>query len=428
MLRGNSSTAKYNSSGALGVKSLGGNSTVATRIFEGRMQTISSPAVMTYQITCALAQHFDAVQLIFANTSGTLSPYITAVAVSVVANTSDLNNSSGTWVAGTKEGQTTFPLEIANNNGGHRKGYTLTDWIPISSLARDDGGSFPLLIARCLINNAVAALPVYGDPGDDFTNWATKPDGRIWAARQQNVSGVTTPTNFTSTINRSASPIIGVRYLARGKVITVMSNGDSIWDGRGTYLGEGFVMPTTYTQTSQTATAIEYSTCSWAGDPQGTLYNGMGFANNGLDILENDELRPDILVFPCASPNDVTGSPTLITAAMIMSFRQITERMINSCAEHGVIPIIGTWLPSNTSVKTYGSTDALRVAYNTEVLSWQSRGLLVADLATVISGAPDGTTQIQMLAGTNSDGIHPNDTGNTLLSNALLPYLQQAIG
>lgn len=39
------------------------------------------------------------------------------------------------------------------------------------------------------------------------------------------------------------SPVVGIEYMARRRVVSVAGFGDSITEGRGTYLGEGFGQP-----------------------------------------------------------------------------------------------------------------------------------------------------------------------------------------
>ena len=384
-------------------------SNVATRIFGGRMGTFNNITANTFQVTTELAAEFDAVRIIFASTDTGISHSIRSAAVSVMADKSDLNNSSGTWVTATRAGMTRIYAELAPGTG--RIAYTVSDWINISSVARTDGGTKPLIVARAFMQGS-SALPVYGDGTDNFTNWATRTDGRLWAARNQ--AGVAVTSGFTSTTNASQSPIVGFQYLARGKVITVAGVGDSITDGRGTYLGEGFVMPAVEALSSSTL-AFEYMNCGWSGQTMLT------YAERAIDIMES-AIKPDILVIPVGSPNDTVST---ITAANITAFRAQKSRVLAAARRHGVPVVLWTELPTNTSVRPYGATDALRTAYNAEVLASAAKGVTVVDTAAVVSGATSGG-QVQMLASSTTDNIHPNDAGNALLTSVIKAGILQA--
>jgi len=323
------------------------------------------------------------------------------VAVSVMGSAADLNNSGGTWVTGKRSGLSR--IYAALSPGVQRIAYLAPDWIPISSVDRTDGGTYPLIAMRMYAASS-AALPVYGDGVDDFTAWAAPTGRRLWAARQQTGENISTPSTFTSTTNLSQSPIVGVQYLSRGKVITVAAVGDSITEGRGSYLGEGFVLPAIESLSSSTTT-FEYMNLGWSGQSMLT------FAERAIDIMQG-EFRPDILVMPAASPNDTVST---ITAANITAFRGQRSRVAAEARRQGVALVLWTWLPTNTSVRPYGATDSLRTDYNAEVLAQDAKNFIVVDASTTVSGVVTGG-QVQMLAGSTTDNIHPNDTGNGLLT------------
>ena len=403
---------------------------IGQRIFAGLMGTFNNAGGQTFHIATALDQPFVAVRPIFANTSGVLAPYCTGVIATALASTADLNGSSNTWVTGTQNGQVTFGLAVAPNNTGQRISYTVTDWIPVASVPRTDGGTLPLIAIRAYFPDANATFPVYGNGINNLTNWVTKPDGRIWCARNQLVSGVSAPTTFTSVTNQSQSAIVGVQYLTvSGSVVNVMGIGDSITEGfGGTYIGESFIGMAAEAASNPVSggVAVQYSDCGWIGQPQGSVSNGFGFATRLIDIL-NSPVRPDIVIFPNASPNDITGSPTTITPTLIESLGLNLGSMLAECKARDVSAIVWTWLPSNTSQKTYGTSDALRVAYNEVTMALSNTNVIVNDLSTPASGAPDVTGQIQFATGFSTDGLHPNQFGNTSLSGLLFASLTQLI-
>jgi lysophospholipase L1-like esterase len=394
-----------------------GYGNVGTRTMMGAMLTLNNSTASTYQVTMEVAQQFDAVRLILANHVQNISPYTIVAAVSTPTSAADLNNSSGTWAnlnVGSNQGNWPWRISPAANSS-QRPAFTVTDWFPIRSAARTDGGINPLVSLR-VYAGATAALPAYGYGTDSYSNWATRTDGRIWSARQMSGNGISTPSSFTSTTEQGASPIIGIQYLARGRVITIAGVGDSITAGRGdTYLNDSFVAQAAASLSVPSVTAVEVANLGWPGQVGGL------FHQRAIDLLQS-ELRPDILVFPSGSPND---DPTTITSTDVNEFARQRAQVLAACAEARVVPVLWTWLPTNTAVRPYGAADALRVADNATVIA--TPGLLTADTATAISGITSGG-QVQMSTTYTTDGIHPNDAGQTLLKGILAPVLKQALG
>lgn len=387
---------------------------IGTRVFGGRMGTYNNTTASTFQLTMEVAQDFDSIRVIFANTQTNLSDATVNVSASVMSSIADPNNAGGTWATVTKGALSRIATAISP--GANRIGYTVTDWIPLSSIARTDGGTFPLVVIRAYIS-ANPVLPVYGNGTDDFTNWASRTAGHKCVSRAMTGDGITTPANFVSTTNISQNPVVGIQYAARGRVITVMGVGDSITEGRGTYLNEGFILPACEALSSTSGTAIEYSNAGWNGQTMAQ------FTERAIDLLES-HIRPDVLVLPSGSPNDQV---TTVTAAEILTFQSFRARILSTCQKVGTRLVLWTWLPSNAAIRPYGSSDALRVADNTAVLGLNARGILVADTSTAFSGVTT-SGQVQILSGASSDDIHPNDTGNALLRDVLEPVLRRALG
>lgn len=190
---------------------------VGTRILAGRMGQRNITAGTTQQLTLETQADFYAVRLIIGNAAKNISDRIIGVSASVTDSAADLNNSSGSWVTGTKDGIGAFATDMAP--AINHTGYAVSDWIPVKSIPRTDGGTKPLLIVRARTGGN-STMSVAGDGTDDFTNWASRTDGHLWAWREQVVDAITTPASFTSTTNISQSFIVGVQYLSRGRVIT----------------------------------------------------------------------------------------------------------------------------------------------------------------------------------------------------------------
>ena len=390
-------------------------SSIAVRIPVCRMGIFDNSTTKTFQATFELVDDFDAVRIIFGSNDRDASSVITSASVSTPSAASDVNNSSGSWTAATRQGQTSFSIPVAAN-GSDQVAFTVTDWVAVPSVARTDGGTYPLVTVRAYMT-ASSTLPVLGNGTDDFTNWASRSDGgrKFWW-RYQNGDQITVPSGFTSTTNTSQSPIFGVQYLCRGQVITVGAVGDSIAEGRGTYLGEGFVLPA-LEQLNAAGGPIkyEYANFGWAGQ------SSVQYTRRALSLLES-EVKPDVIVLPNGTPNDTGGT---LTSTIVSTMRARRARIVAAAYENDVIPVIWTWIPCNTSVHNWGSSDSLRTSLNAEAVASVSRNLLVADTASAVSGATSGG-QVQYAAGMTTDGVHPNDAGNTALAATIQPILLSA--
>jgi lysophospholipase L1-like esterase len=396
---------------------------IGTRVPFGRMGTLSNSPALTFHVTAEVATHFDAIRPIFASCDAARAYQHTLVKMSVlssVATDADMLNNSGTWVNAQTQSQVATPLKVAMGGTTSRIAYTTTDWLQISSIDRTDGGILPLVAIR-VYNSDVSAtsLPVYGNGTDNFTNWETK-DTPKWFSRKFTGDGVTTPANFTggtSATPISQSSIIGFQYLARGKVVTVCGVGDSITEGRGTYLGEGFIQPACEALSQNMGIPVEYFNAGYSGQTMAANI-ASNFAGRALDIL-NSPLCPDVLVMPIGSPNDEAST---LTAAGVNLQKRAMEILVNSCKEKGVALVLWTWLPANYAVLPRGATDSLRVAYNTEQIAYRDN---MCDLSTLFTGALDVNSQWTMLY--TADGIHPNNAGNQVATTAITPYIKSAI-
>lgn len=385
-------------------------SAIATRMFAGRMEyDFNNTSANTWEVLIALEQNFDSVRIIFGQSRNagatTASPTMLAT-VAAVADTANATTDAATWTSVTVSAAGTWALTAGSAQ--HRRAFIVSDWISVSSVARTDGGLKPLLAVRAWVNGG-NPLTLNGNSSgtDNFTNWATKPDGRIWKARKAagNFASAS-QSGFTAAASTANEwPILGVQYVARGKVVTVMTFGDSIFEGRGTYLGEGFVMPAAYSMSDAENTAYEYCNLAWAGASTATALNAM------TDVFAAG-IIPDVAVFPMGSPNDIS---TTIAASDIATMRRRVANKQALCRTNNVLPVLCSWMPSNTAVKNYGSTDSLRVAYATDVEARTAKGLLVAATSTALSGTTSGG-QVQINTAMTTDGIHPNDAGNAVLA------------
>jgi lysophospholipase L1-like esterase len=251
-----------------------------------------------------------------------------------------------------------------------------------------------------------------------FSNWADRSDGgrKFWW-RHQDGDLIRSEDAFTSSVNQNQSPIWGVQYLSRGKVVSVAGVGDSITEGRGTFKGEGFVLPALEKLNSSDSNALkyEYANYGWSGQ------NPSSYSRRAISLLQSD-LKPDVIVLPTGSPNPASAG--VLTQEALSAIRTEQEEMIDSARTNGVVPVLWTWLPTNAIVRDYGASDAIRIAYNAELLE-RDDSLLIVDAAAAVSG-PVVNGQVQLAEAATTDGIHPNDAGNAMISSIMEPALGTA--
>lgn len=384
---------------------------IGCRIFQGRHGDFTLNASgNTFEFATKLpVSDIRAVQLIFSNSyngSTTSSPALVANVASP-ASMLDADSDSATWSSVTFSGVGTLTLTAAA--AVDRRKIQLSDWMPIDC-------SSGYLSMRTWVAYNANPITIMGNGTDSFTNWGSRINRPVKLRKANGNFSSTSQSAFAASASAvSQCPIIGFRYITDHEVVNVVGIGDSITEGRGTYLGEGFILPACESLSSQYANSpiVEYSNMGWAGATSNYIMNfGDDFFNAGLSA--------DIVVCPNGTPNDQASTLTS-TSISLLKQRFGYLRAKTSSAER----IVWTMLPSDTSVRPYGSTDALRIAMNTETLANVKYSV---DLAGVISGTIDGTGSMQMNQSYTSDHIHPNDAGNAALSAALKPMIQSLIG
>ena len=400
-------------------------SNVGMRIFGGRMEYPYSDGgtAKTHHCVMSTALPFDAVRIVF-SASNSVGVPITRAALCPLPTAADLNGSNLFWR------QVTFNTAsagtIPSRSKNRRRTYLISDIIDISSVPRTDGGVYPLLAVRAFLGTPGTYTFLNNSSGSqDLRTWATHPSGRIHAMRLQDGDCVNFPLSFDSTENQRFSPIVGLIYYARGRVVNVAGFGDSITEGQGSYIGEGFGFPAclNLTEAAADGVAYEWSNLAWAGM---TMYGNFstGAIHDQVRDAATIKLPIDIAVMPCGSPNVSAGSPPTLTNDIVSAQqRQPFSKMLAACRDLGALPIAWSWLPTNPAVFDFGASDAVRVAYNAEVAAWISHVGSWVDAAAILSGTTDADGQVNMLAGSTTDGVHPNDAGNALL----VPAFQAAI-
>ena len=350
----------------------------------------------TWAVQMALPHDFVAVRLVFVNGLAIANNGVTAAA-STGGTASDRLNNSGTWVAATFAGAAS--IDIPARASAADPSVAVSDWIPLVSTARADGGTYRLVYVRAATPGANANVQLLGF-ALGTSGWNSKADGLIWTPRYQQGDFVASPTGMTASSDPQSSPIAGIQYISKTGILNYIAFGDSI------------------TQSKQTTIPGE----SWAyraiRDAGYTMGNFGSDGQTTAQYLTRAErvipaLRPTHAFYPIFSPND--GTPTAIKQGEAFS-RAL--RFVELCRQYGVVPILWTGLPKTTDVTNATASytsgqDDFRKELNTAFLSI---GVTVMDMATAMSDTTAlGTASKWASASYLYDGTHPNDAGHEIM-------------
>jgi lysophospholipase L1-like esterase len=311
----------------------------------------------------------------------------------------------GTWVDATFSGGATGSLTASD---GTTPTFTATDWMDVQSLARSDGGAGSLALVRIEIPSASGyrTSPFAGDNLSQWANTASVGD-RTYRAVKQAVLGVTTKALCTSYGWDGYHQAAVIQYESRVKGVTVATFGDSITDG-----GYSGLTPYCYTWGHQASESVSSSTFP------------VEFCNAGWPTKDSNEFFDmATLIMPLVKPGIVfwaAFTPNLtLDANGIRDMRRYTSRMKALAQDYDTVLVMWTGIPS-----TYGlaqgkdwsaGADAMRVAYNTEIMAC---GDAVCDMASVMTGGfnATNTAQYDIISGASTDGLHPNTAGVEIMA------------
>ena len=383
------------------------------RMFYNRHSVLANDATgRTHHMVVELPAQFDQIMLVAVNNQAAQVVNIQAT-VCVMADLSNVNQSVAdlrwtslvSWSANNGNVSVAqVPVSPGQVSGRDRKSYIVSEPITISSLAKTDGMKGAYLGIRFFMRTDVPTYTVLGNGTTDLlSQWATRPSGKgtiICSSKiGQFVQNNSTVAGFDSVTNENTTPIAGVIALYRGRVVGVVRNGDSLADGRGIPVGEGFMWPACDAASDGEVTFVD-SNMGCPGQPGAVFYQDM------KDLFNSPVGKYlDASALHSASPNDIAST---ISDQDINAIRLRFNDALDFLERLGKVALPVTWAPSNSAVKAYGASDALRVAYNAYV---RSLPMHIIDLDAVIAGATVGG-QVQMRPEYTDDGIHPNNAGN----------------
>lgn len=339
-------------------------SSVATRIPSGEVDALSNQLGATYCVGMRLADAFDSVRIIYLNQCATPTTGMLC-AVSVASDLSSMNNSAGTWVAGTI-------ADAAARVSALEPSITFSDWIDISS---DDGILYARLYTPSAGNTESSVCSQYeGGASNDPLDWAGMV-GDEWINVKNTGDGVTVPANFTNTTLVKQNSIAGVQYRARGVVYTVMGVGDSIMYGTKTVASGDPFWASAVRQLKVAGVKVEACNFGRPGQKTGEYYPRIANAISSI--------KPDAVIYGAYSPNDAA----VPSESTMKAQRLLLSKARDACKATGIQLIAMTGIPKGSGAYNVSAYTDAQDDYRKQV-NITARALpLVLDLDSVISNS-----------------------------------------
>lgn len=318
-------------------------------------------------------------------------------AVPSVGNTLTGNPATG-WIQATFSGNPVPTLPDYNASEGKDAGLLWSDWMTIGSIAPTDGTTYPYIMARIRINTNNYTYSNHGNPDD--ANRDTKQNWMRTAWK--NVDGITDPTNFANLSGGGSSTvtaIFGFEFESTQTGIRVLFCGDSITAGQGAASSNGYNSYSWAPRAIQTlrAEALPLS-CLNFGYP--------GASTTACDLIARkaiDFFAPQIACFSVYSSNDGAFTQSIADAEYTRALAFAAYAWAN-----GALPVLYFQTPSNTETGTQNNLwTVLKDRVRTQ------SGFAMFDMRPSVS---DGAFPERFVSGTNTDNLHPNDTGYDLMA------------
>lgn len=301
------------------------------------------------------------------------------------------------WDAVTWGGAATVNLPAAG--GAAAPQAVVSDFMPINSVPRADGGTRPLLLVRAYHNGATDGAYSYESRNYNGSYNAASSANRGRLIDTCTFAGDAVGTLASSMLVNSKSFLIAPIFRYRYNAVTVANVGDSISMGTGSASGlDNWNRRACYDLSTPTAPVVPMN---------------MGFASQtsttylGAAKVILAAAKPTIAFYFPYSPNDSIST----NARRVQDAMARCAEFIDFCNTNRIIPILATPVPNNNLT---AAEDALRkeIAANVRAIG-SANAVMVADFTSVTG---DGATPERWLAGLNSDTLHPSDAGHEAMS------------
>jgi len=382
----------------------------------------------TYLMKVALDADFDSVRVVYYH-HGTGSPVITACVAATETAQTDTTDHLFEPIAGgvkyqVKDSATddkgwrsvlwagaASPTVVAASNSWAPT-ISASDWIPLQSVPRADGGTLPLLMLR--LYSATAAAQPYSKVScvAAMRDATAANNGRILQSAAYSGDAVGTISDAARPGSLASScPTVGIQFRTRSRGLVIVGVGDSITQGDG-----------------QVADLFS----SWglrAAAKLSTAARPVSYWNNGVDGKTSSfylpsglntavAVAPNIMVYSAYSPNDYGAAPTAgALRYAVQTMMAKTQAMLDYCYANNITPILTTGNPHSAQLTTV-AVDDVRKVYNAKIRAMcAAKMAYLADWDLALS---DGASPAAYLPAYDvGDHLHPNEAAIEVMANVL---------
>jgi hypothetical protein len=291
-----------------------------------------------------------------------------------------------------------------------------SDWAPVRSIPRTDGGTQPLLFLYVALDRG--AMATAGTGADPFAYAASHAcRGRVSVSLSSAASGDwtsnpaatawhgATPAPAGNGSQWGLSPVFCLQYLSLVPGIQGVISGDSLMSGPGGPHGDGF-------SAAPIRAAYDLSHLSRPVCMAHLACGGAGSAVYHETLLRNLEaLRPSLLVLQPLSRND-----GMVPARLDALLARLLMTCDRAEAEYGARTIFqGAYPIPSVDPANGGSADEVALWHQVRatLAAMRNAGMPVDDGAALIG---DAAFPWRYAAGFSDDGTHPNDAATETLT------------
>jgi lysophospholipase L1-like esterase len=274
-------------------------------------------------------------------------------------------------------------------------GMLVSDFVPVASIARNDGGSIRMLRVRSHVPDNVYPLNLSFLQFQNY-NAAVMNNGLQYGCIAVNDSAANLETNVTSLNNNGGTfTPVGVIFYYTNPAKHIAAFGDSLMQGAGSATSQYMGWPARLTMDSAGAgRLVSASNYAVAGQK---IEDSLAIARNYCALH-----KPDYAAFCAWSPNNPT------TQAGMDALWGSTLYTIDFMLKLGITPVVLTSPPVNAY--TQANKDLI-AAQNARILSLP-KNIITVDIAAALT--LNGNINA---AYDNGDGTHWNDAGEALAAN-----------
>jgi len=306
------------------------------------------------------------------------------------------------------------------NGSGSQVTLLTSDWIPLSSLDRSDGGRWPILLVR--IYGATAGFTTLDT--DLSPDWSGYTQDRIWTCMTQTGDFVSdgTQSGFTNSTDNGIMALGFVQYYSRTRGCTMMWSGDSITQGinTGSMEGHGAVI----------RAARQLSTPAVPVTAVGMVngWNGCGLGQGiwASSIAHIDVFQPQVLAQCTWSRNGEfnvppSGTPPYSQNSADWYFQQ-TLRIAQKAMRRYRTQILYFPMGPSDAVEMTAATEAVRMTGTVRARQAAQSGEMLLDQDLLLG---TGSTPVN---DTYYPGLHPPAPAQMILSLSIVQQVKSALG